>query len=139
MPPVLENFGLKAALTELCDNFRNTGAIELFFEAVQHDDGPKPEKTAELNLFRVVQELLNNSLRHGQARNIVIRLSMNPLEINLDYQDDGRGVDLNGDDFRPGLGLQNIESRMKMIGASHQLASTPGAGFRATILYPYPS
>ncbi len=137
LPPTLENFGLKAAIVELCEQFRHTGAVELFFETMQNDERPT-EKIVELNLFRVLQELVSNSLRHGQATRVDIRLWLTPSEIRMEYQGNGKGFDLKNKNFKPGLGMMNIESRMKMIGAAYTLDSEPGKGFRADVRYVYP-
>lgn len=138
LPPALESFGLREALSELCEQYRRSGALSLDFEAKESDAGPL-DKTAAIHLFRVVQELLSNSVKHGRATHIFLQLWRMPTELRIDYRDNGRGFDPAGAHFKPGLGIQNIESRMRMIGAEFQLESAPGAGFRASIKYRYPT
>lgn len=91
------------------------------------------DKTAEISIFRVVQELLSNSVRHGSATSISLRVGMMPLELFLDYADNGCGFDMTAADYKPGLGLQNIESRMRMIGAEYRMESAISAGLNVHI------
>lgn len=137
LPPTLENFGLREALSELCTQYRQSGAFALDFETNEHVQ-TRLHQTAEINLFRVVQELLANSSKHGHASEVCLRLWHTPSELRLDYRDNGRGFDLTDTNYKPGLGMQNIESRTRMIGADIQIETAPGAGIRARIKYRYP-
>lgn len=71
LPPTLENFGFVEALNELCAHYRQSGAFKLEFE-VKENAGVQLAQTAELNLFRVVQELLANSVKHGPAAQVFL-------------------------------------------------------------------
>lgn len=137
LPPTLENFGLADAIKELCDSYQRTSALNLQFDHVQSDHRPI-EKMVEVNLFRIVQELISNSIKHGQASQINIRLLANNKELRLEYQDNGQGFDPAKLAQKSGLGMQNIESRLQMIHAEHSLQSQVGAGFSLSIKYPYP-
>lgn len=134
LPPTLENFGLREAIRELCDAYPKEGAPEIHFELVQNDPVPV-DKAVELGLFRILQELLNNSIKHSGASHIGINLWLKPGGITLHYRDDGRGFDPAQISKRSGLGLQNIESRANMIGAAYELLTEPGAGVTAKINY----
>ena len=138
LPPTLESFGLPEALSELCGQYRQSGTLALEFEAKENAASPL-DKTAELQLFRVVQELLANSVKHGRATQIFIQLLQGPKELRLNYRGNGIGFDLTAPDYKPGLGMQNIESRMRMIGAEFSFETAPGAGVRVSIKYPYPT
>ncbi|MEZ4963615.1 MAG: sensor histidine kinase [Saprospiraceae bacterium] len=137
LPPTLANFGLQAALEEFCEGFRRTDSLELAFEMMQQDPRPT-DKQVELGLFRTVQELVNNSIKHGKAGHIHLRLWCSPSDIRLEYLDDGKGFDMQDGKYRNGLGMQNIESRMKMIDASYQFTSAPGKGVKFRAQYNYP-
>lgn len=138
LPPMLESFGLAEAFAELCEQYRQGGAIDLEFET-NENSGARPDKTAELQLFRVVQELLANSVKHGPATQIYLHLWLLPAELRLDYRDNGPGFDAAGPHYKPGLGIQNIESRMRMIGAGFRFETAPNAGVRVSITYNYPT
>jgi len=136
LPPTLESFGLKAALQELADGFNRSGKVEVLLNASIVEQRPE-ETLVELNLFRVVQELISNSLRHGKANNINMELKMEANQISLNYQDDGSGFDTAKLDQKKGLGLSNIDSRLNMVGGQIRYESAPGQGTKAFIHLKY--
>lgn len=127
MPPTLEDFGLIEAVKELSQHVSQSGAAQVRFESevTRQEIG---DATTELNLFRIIQELISNSLRHGKANLIDIRFSRRDQRLELYYRDNGKGFDL-AQTEKKGLGLRNIESRVRIIGASFQVNSKPGEGF----------
>ena len=86
----------------------------------------------EVILYRVICELINNSLKHAACSSINLSLSLSGTCLALDYTDDGRG-------FNPeammdcGMGLSNISSRINSLGGSFAITSSKGKGMRATI------
>ena len=86
----------------------------------------------EVILYRVICELINNSLKHAACSAINLSLSQNGSELTLDYTDNGRG-------FNPqammdcGMGLSNIASRINSLGGTFDIASAKGKGMRAAI------
>ena len=90
-----------------------------------------------MNLYRIVQESLNNSLKHSRAQNIRVRLERDVHEVILEFADDGCG-------FEPavqagsktGMGLKNITERARMLGGQLKLDSAPGRGMRLEIVIP---
>ena len=88
------------------------------------------ENDKEVVMYRAVCELINNSIRHSGASRIDIELNKLEKFITLQFNDNGRGFDmstLNIDDGR-GMGLSNIETRVKTVGGVFVLESTPGKG-----------
>jgi len=132
LPPTLEDFGLATALEELCDGFTSSGAIDCNLET-EGTENRLPKVNSELQIFRVVQELINNSIRHGAAKNIALKLNQLEHGLSLEYQDDGKGFDAQKIEEKKGLGLKNIDSRLHMIGASIEYESAPGKGVKALI------
>lgn len=130
LPPTLESFGLQAALKELSEAYNRAGSVQIHLEFTSQTRIPDPK--IEINLFRIVQELVSNSIKHGNAPNIWIQLDVQPGKILLRYRDDGSG-------FQPeyvkrtGLGLKNLESRISMINGKWKLDSEPGKGIKAEI------
>ena len=133
LPPTLEKFGLKEALVELCESFKQTASFDIAF-SVRENDPYKTEKNVELNLFRVVQELINNSIKHGKPSQIKINFWKNKNGIKIKYRDNGKGFDFKNNSFKTGLGMQNIESRIKMINAEFNFSSSVGAGVQVEII-----
>ncbi|NUO03200.1 MAG: sensor histidine kinase [Saprospiraceae bacterium] len=127
MPPTLEDFGLIEAVKELSQHVSQSEAAAIHFESepTREEIG---DATTELNLFRIIQELINNSLRHGKATSIDIQFLNRDPYIELYYRDNGKGFDVT-QSGKKGLGLRNIESRVQIIGATFQVNSKPGEGF----------
>lgn len=136
LPPTLESFGLVTAIEELCDDYRRTQTLAVNFELVANESIVL-DKTVELHLFRVLQELFLNSTKHGQATQIAIFLNQATSSIQLTYQDNGNGFDKDEFKEKKGLGMQNIESRLKLINAQWKLFSAIGEGVKVTISYSF--
>lgn len=131
LPPTLEDFGLSAALEELCEGIRKTGSVEIDLQ----NDLARTElgdAMSELNLFRIVQELCNNTLKYAGAGRIGIRLTRTPGGKCLHYEDNGQGFDPQAMLSR-GLGMKNLESRARIIGGTWAVRTAPGEGFSATV------
>jgi two-component system NarL family sensor kinase len=118
MPSTLEKFGLTHALRELCERFQETSKISIEF--LQHEDFKSLDKTRELMIFRIVQELLNNAIKHSQATQIIVKLN---ADENLQVSVEDNGVGFDPEAFKKdktsgkGLGLFNIENRARLLGA----------------------
>lgn len=131
LPPALEDFGLNEAVKELCEQINKTGAVEIHFDSkLERSDVPDPN--AELNLFRIVQELSNNTLKYAQASRIDVSLTKHAATRRFLYRDNGRGFDPNVLQSK-GLGLKNLENRVKLLGGSLEISTAPGKGFEAKI------
>lgn len=135
LPPTLENFGLIVALEEFIEGVRKTGAVDFRFDcAVDRSDLNGP--IAELNLFRIVQELTSNSLKHAQASFIGLLLQKNPDgTLLLEYADDGKGFDINTANAR-GLGTRNLENRASILGGTIEVKTAVGEGFHFALRWP---
>ena len=77
--------------------------------------------------------MINNSIRHGEAKNIGLKINQNTQSLKLEYEDDGKGFDATQLEKKKGLGLKNIDSRLHMIGADISYESAPGQGVKALI------
>jgi len=123
LPPTLEEFGLVEAIRELQHSFNSLDNIHIDF-TVTEDAISIDNKLIELNLFRVLQELINNSIRHGKATEIDIKLGPKPDCIALNYQDNGIGFNVSNIENKKGLGMKNIESRLHIIKATLEYNSS---------------
>ena len=132
LPPTLEDFGLSMALEELCEGFNKTGHVQIDF--LQEGDGDRLAKVSdEVQVFRVVQELINNSIRHGKATQIMVKINQQKNALELEYTDNGNGFDTSRLEDKKGLGLKNIDSRLLMIGGKITYKSSIGNGVKAFI------
>lgn len=131
LPPILDKFGLAAALEEVCDAYHNSKKVSVNF--VNQYQKKTVTSQQELHLFRVVQELFNNSLKHGKATEIVLMISSNEDKLTLVYTDNGKGFDTEDESLQKGLGMRNIATRVELLEGTINYQSSPGKGLKATI------
>jgi len=132
LPPILEEFGFKDAVEELADSFNNSRKINIDYTI----DYPKELliKQNELHLFRITQELINNSVRHGKAKNSCINIAYTDRELIYRYQDKGIGFNADDVNSKKGLGMKNIESRISLLNGKYSVGSEIGNGFKILIV-----
>ena len=117
MPPTLKNFGLESAINDLFQKISGSGAINASSRFHDYRDRLKPEK--ELVVFRIVQELVNNILKHSNSSFIHLTQNTHGDKFYLRIHHDGRGLvqadfeKLNKSNV--GLGLKNISSRLRVV------------------------
>lgn len=97
---------------------------------------PEPDPGKATILYRMVQELLNNALKHSKAKIINVNAYLNGNSLILEVSDDGSGFDWEAKKSSGGAGLLNLSGRAALIKASLQFNSTPGSGTKATIELP---
>jgi two-component system, NarL family, sensor kinase len=116
MPSTLEKFGLMHALKEICERFQSTSLIPIAFDAEGDYDGMDPQR--ELMTFRMVQELLNNAIKHAQASRINVSVKISD-QLEIQVKDDGIGFNINEQmqdrQTEKGLGLFSIQNRARLL------------------------
>lgn len=132
-PHVLSNFGLSSALSVFTMKINQTKVIEVEFKS--NMDKYRLENEKEVVIYRAACELINNSIRHSGASRIEIDLNKHEKFITLQFNDNGRGFDTSAlsNEDRKGMGLSNIDTRVKSIDGVFILESTPGKGTSALI------
>ena len=125
-PVVLERFGLVEAINNMVEKLNLSEQVAVDFKSVSNLE---INKEFALNWFRIVQELLNNTLKHAQAKHIDISLNARDGQIMITYADDGIGISDNSL-VRSGLGMQNIESRLKLMEGTFTVDNQQGEGFK---------
>lgn len=132
MPVILTDFGLEVALNDLCArmNTEQQMQFELSYRAGIGPIGPEKEKA----LFRISQELLNNALKHSGAGKVSLSLATENNQLVLTCSDNGKGIDPGKK--ANGLGMKNIESRVKYISGTLHIQSSPGSGTVIRITLP---
>ena len=117
MPPTLKNFGLESAINDLFQKISGSGTVNASQRFHDYKDRLKPEK--ELLVFRIVQELINNILKHSNSSFIHLTQNVHADKFYLRIHHDGRGIvqsdfeKLNKSNI--GLGLKNIGSRIRLL------------------------
>lgn len=124
-PTVLDNLGLVPALEFLAEKVAKRNGLDVF---VTGDTGARLPTAVETALYRIVQEALNNAVKHAQASSIRIELQRMPLKVVCSVRDNGRGFDVHRQSGAPGLGLIGIRERLSVLGGSLHLAAEPQHG-----------
>lgn len=125
-PPVFSNFGLHAAVDELCSEFNRSKQVRVHYENnVQFIDA---EKDRHLHVLRILQELMNNSIRHGEAGNIHIQFNKEGATTICKYKDDGKGFDVENSKNKNGLGMRNIQSRVEFLSGKMDIVASTNKG-----------
>lgn len=132
LPPALEKFGFQAAAEDLCEQVSNCDAITVNFHSLTDE---RVAAKSELALYRVLQELINNTIKHAGATTAEVTVKKKRTHFVLTYNDNGQGFDPPTVD-RAGLGLRNIESRVALVGGSLETLTSVGKGLRVTIELP---
>lgn len=127
MPEALVLFGLDAALKDFCSNVSRSGSLEVNYHSIGMEDSSIEQSTA-IAIYRIVQELVNNTMKHASARNAVVQLSKNKGRIDITVEDDGKGFDPVILKAMGGMGWNNIRSRVSYLNGSLDLWSEEGKG-----------
>ncbi len=126
LPPSLDKFGLVAALEELCDQVESSRKFTVH-ATFQYKEQTLPNDH-ELHFFRIVQELINNTIKYADAKTITLSLKSTQNTVHLHYQDDGNGFELAEGKKAKGLGISGIENRAAIVDATTTFQSQPHKG-----------
>lgn len=132
LPPILEKFGFKDAVEELADAYNNSRKINISYTINYPKKLLIPEN--ELHLFRIIEELIKNSVRCRKANNSNINIAYKNNKLIFNYTDNG--IDFNTDNInnKKGLGVKNIESRISLLNAQYSIENKIGNGFKIIIV-----
>lgn len=134
IPPGLELFGLLACVEDLCTQINTENGLEVKLETTEQQIELNTEKA--LSVYRIVQELSNNTLKHAGAKKITIHISQQENQLQLQYADDGKGFDLPEENRGKSLGLKNMESRAHFLKGTIQFDTALNKGFTAQLNIP---
>lgn len=133
-PVRLEENGLSIAITDLITNTEKIFGIRCIFHNFNMHIKIYNSQVA-INIYYIVQEAINNAVKHGNAKNIIITYSSNEDNIYLSIVDDGYGFTLS-QVTSPGIGLELMKYRARAIGGSLEIMSNPGNGTRISLKFP---
>jgi two-component system NarL family sensor kinase len=123
----LEGRTLTEALSALVEEARGRGRAKARFESL--GGARRLSARVEASLYRIAQEALANAMKHAQARNVVLRLAIEPDQAVVTIEDDGRGFTV--DDRKPDrFGLIGLSERVRLLGGQLRVEATPGIGAR---------
>ena len=124
-PNVIKRFGLISALQSFCEKIQKSKDIVIHFGAAKYQHQLKEDE--EISIYRIVIELINNTLKHAQADEIKIEFRSVGTKLEIDYSDNGKGFDFakTVQNRSTGLGLHNILSRISSLnGTFHSVTNT---------------
>jgi len=134
MPATLEQFGLRSAIDDVCQQLN--GKIQFDFR--YKDATPRLEKFLELAVFRTVQELMLNVVKHAEATEASVRVNIEPESIHISVSDNGRGL-IDTYESKSGIGLSSIRSKIKLLNGTVKIKSVPEKGTEVTVHIPVSS
>jgi len=126
MPESLIKFGLSEALRDFCESINNMKALNIQFQLV--GEVRRIDSSQEIILYRVVQELLNNTLKHSGAKRSIVQLMFEPHSLSITVEDDGRGFEKSVLEESIGSGWSNIQSRVDYLKGKLDVITKPGEG-----------
>ncbi len=133
VPPTLGDIGLVESIQELCDSLKRAHTFSIDFVS-RHFEESAITEIMKLMLFRIIQEQVNNIIRHSHATEVHIKLQSDAESVILSIQDNGTGFDQ--EKTRKGMGLNNIASRAALMGGRADIKAGPGEGCILTIELP---
>lgn len=133
-PGALEQLGLIEALNDLINKYERGGHTEIHFQHYGILGNNKLETFMSLNVYRIIQELLNNSLKHARANEILVQLHRDEGQLVVMVEDDGQGYDPS--EIKEGMGSENIRSRVNFLHAELNIESQKGEGTSTMITIP---
>jgi len=133
----ITDLGLAKAIGHELEMIKKSGNFETEFET--EGTSYTLDKQKELIIYRIMQEVLNNIIKHASAQKIIIYLLYGQSTFTLNITDNGKGFDLtplNENTSSSGLGIRNMHSRAQLIGAGFLISSTLGKGTSVTVTVP---
>ncbi len=131
MPEVLVRYGLDTALREFCLEINRSAVLRASYQSIglsQQDKGL--EQTIAIAVYRIVQELVNNSIKHAAAKHVLVQAHLYDTEnlLTITVEDDGKGFDTTLLSQSRGIGWNSIQNRIDFLKGKIDIQSTPGNG-----------
>jgi signal transduction histidine kinase len=133
-PKSLQHFGLKVAIENLCERLKKIQPFHIFFDTINIPYRLPPR--LETSIYRIVQEALSNIIKHAKAQNVTLQLWIHNDVLSLMIEDDGVGFKTWEAKKEKGIGLMNLETRVRLLNGILTLDSYPNNG--TTILIEIP-
>ncbi|MCD4683965.1 MAG: sensor histidine kinase [Bacteroidales bacterium] len=126
MPGLLTKFGFYEAAEDLFDKINETEEIKTRVKII--GDTKRLPENKEIMLYRIIQEMVNNTLKHAAAKNISLDINIRSEILNIQYSDDGKGFNVEEKIESRSIGLVSIQSRVNFLNGEMNIDSTPGKG-----------
>ncbi|WP_462250666.1 sensor histidine kinase, partial [Ferruginibacter sp.] len=126
MPELLTKFGLDEALKEYCNSINATNLLSVKYQSIGMDT--RLEKSGEIIIYRIIQELLNNIMKHAAAKEATVQVVKEEGRLSIIVEDDGKGFDTALIKNNKGAGLTSIQSRVDYLKGQLEIHSETGKG-----------
>ena len=128
MPEVLLQHGLDEALRRYCNNVNNSKVLQIQYDSWGEVD--RFNDSFELSVYRIVQELVNNIIKHSKATQAIVQLSQQDDMLSISIEDNGVGFS-NNENGKDGMGLRSLQSRIKAMNGKLEMESSQQSGVSA--------
>lgn len=119
---VIANVGLLNAIQIMAEKIASADKIHI--DVIHYGLNQRLENSLEITIFRIIQELITNVIKHAEAQNVTINISLYDNTINIIFEDDGKGFNKNNTHFAKGMGLDSIEKRITHLNGTFEIDST---------------
>lgn len=127
MPEALVKFGLDTALRDFCNDMAQSGALNIRYQSIGLNEAGI-EQTTAITVYRIVQELVNNVLKHAAARQAIVQVTKTDGHLSITVEDDGKGFDTAVLKGSKGIGWSSVQARVDFLGGRIDVDSAPGKG-----------
>ena len=127
MPVALIEFGLDTALQDYCNGVTNSGVMQINYRSYDLSDKSVSPATASV-IYRIIQELINNILKHAAASTATVQLVKRSDALNITVEDNGKGFDVQTMKTSTGIGFLNLQNRVSYLQGTLDFQSAPGKG-----------
>jgi len=134
MPGLLTKYGLIEAVESLIEEINGISGINA--RVATKGETTRINENKEIMIYRIVQEMVNNTLKHADAKNIRLEVNQTSNNISMKYTDDGKGFDTETKIKSKSMGLNSISSRVHFMGGKLEIQSNPGAGVKFSFEIP---
>jgi signal transduction histidine kinase len=134
MPGLLTKFGIYEAVDDLLEKIAETEELKVTCEVPE--EAERLSENKEIMLYRIVQEMVNNTLKHAQAKSIKIKMDVKHDQLDLVYADDGKGFNVEERIEAKSIGLSSINSRVNFLNGNLEIESGTGKGTTYRIQVP---
>ncbi len=125
-PGSLEKLGLIEAIKDMLNRYNLENGPEIIFQYYGFENGGQIDSNVALNIFRIIQELVNNSIKHASCKEIFVQMQRKGNEMSISVEDDGIGFD--SGIVKKGMGLENIRSRVNYLKGELNIESSANQG-----------
>jgi two-component system, NarL family, sensor kinase len=131
MPEALVKFGLQEAVRDFCNSIQASTNLKVVYQPL--GDNRKLSNTAEVFTYRIIQELVNNAVKHANATQIIVQLTTNNNKVGIAVEDNGKGFDANTLANSKGAGMDNIKYRVQYFNGTIDTVTSVGNGTSVNI------